>query len=302
MNLVVADDSIQGDAVLALALFDLLKDTRELEYMAHQFHWNITGDKFKSMHDFYEEEYDQLFKDQDEIAEQIRQQGYFVPVIDNIALEGAEYLTANEFEAQLIHYSKRLGKNIELINKVNKLAGDNIAVQDLCARLQGLRSLTMNLKVKSMLNANKGVLNPSANVTASTIVTAGYDKGKFKEIMKESDFFKILREDCGIRAKHFYAINRGLRLAIRVIKEAFEQASIRFFVRKNEGGYIRVELGDKVYIISYTIYDSGKIKVWTRVLKTNMPVNMFDFNMLNLQAKPFGTKLPKGLVPTWMSI
>ena len=155
MNLVVADDSIQGDGALALALFDLLKDTRELEYMAHQFHWNITGDKFKSMHDFYEEEYDQLFKDQDEIAEQIRQQGFFVPVIDNIALEDAEYLTANEFEAQLIHYNNRLGKNIELINKVNKLACDNIAVQDLCARLQGLRSLTVNLKVKAMLNANK---------------------------------------------------------------------------------------------------------------------------------------------------
>ena len=299
-NLVVADASIQGDAALALALFDLLKDTRQLEYMAHQFHWNITGDKFKSMHDFYEEEYDQLFKDQDEIAEQIRQQGFFVPVIDNFVL--SDDFKANEFETQLIHYCNRLGKNIELINKVNDLAKDNIAVQDLCARLQGLRSLTMNLKAKAMLKANEGVLNPEASVVKSAAVTAGFDKGRYKEIDEESKFFKILREDCDIRPKIFYAINKGLRLAIRIVKGTFENASIRYFALKNEGGYIRVELNDKVYIIGYTVYDSGKIKVWTRELKTNVPVNAFDYSMLNMYAKPFGTKMVTGMLPTWMSI
>lgn len=369
MNLVVADTSVQGDATLALALFDLLKSTRTLEYMAHQFHWNITGNKFQSMHEFYGEEYEQLFKDQDEIAEQIRQQGFFVPVIDNFVL--GEEFNNNDFESQLLAYNALLEKNIEIIDKVNDLAKDNIAVQDLCARLKGLRSLTQNLKVKAMLNANGGVLNPEASVVESaklfkegdkvnisgdisngdyncrvsstgvveedqktlnskvrvTIdeidgdrnvsmlvnpkiitlafaeeVTAGFDKGRYKEIDEEPKFFKILREDCGIKAKTFYAVNRGLRLAIRIVKGTFENASIRYFALKGKGGYIRVELNDKVYIIGYTVYESGKIKVWTRELKSAVPVNSFDYDMLNMYAKPFGTKMVTGMLPTWMSI
>jgi len=298
-KLIVADASVGGDSDLALSLFDVLVSTRKLEYLAHQYHWNIVGKEFKRMHSFYEEEYDQLFKDQDEIAEQIRQLGFFVPVIDNFVLP--EEFKASDYEAQLIAYGNALEANIELLNKADSLAKDNIAIQDMCARLCGLRSLTLNLKVKAMLKTNTNPLEVS-EATASTVVTASYDKGKYKEIAKESDFFKILRKDCGIKAKNFYAINRGMRLAVRVIKETFEQASIRFFALKGEGGYIRVELGDKVYIVSYSIYESGKIKVWTRVLKANTPVNRFDFNMLNLQAKPFGTKLQSGMMPIWLSI
>lgn len=700
-NLVVADATLGNDSVLAMALFDLLRNTRELEYMAHQFHWNIVGVKFNTMHEFYEEEYKQLFEDQDEIAEQIRQQGFFVPVINNVLLE--ENYSASGFEEQLIAYSGKLTQNIALIDKVNDLAKNEIAVQDLCARLKGLRGLSLNLKVKAMLGANKMSLEPSeANVvesaaketpllerilhswaskkgykvnkwnhgmniqfdilpsnfnqttdkeyenavifviqidekdrvarvktnsfgdslcnlnldaigtastrklnsifdsfipvtdywgclvykpyptfrkiqtdrkiakeTASAVkagslnetdvdtflreynikarkskdnkdsiwstkeveihynekdktvsmrtkrvkytnirtkqqledafkrlfveavnskataaakelfkegdrvnisgdisngdyncrvsstgiveenqktssskvrvtideidgdkkvsmlvnpsivtlasaekvtarpkhkirkandeytfvkklaesmdfesdgicrwernyhkagepavymefyywdenpsdenklviyvinadnndsefeyiinertmktltkeklessirnvyegkeaikVTAGFDKGRYKEINKESDFFKMLRDDCGIRNKNFYTINKGLRLALNIIKGTFEEASIRYFLLKNVGGYIRVELNDKVYIVGYTIYDTGKIKVWTKELKSAVPVNSFDYSMLNSYAK-IGTKLVRGMLPTWLSV
>lgn len=300
MNLVVADATLGNDSALATALFDLLKNTRELEYMAHQFHWNIVGVKFNTMHEFYEEEYKQLFEDQDEIAEQIRQQGFFVPVINNVLLE--ENYSASGFEEQLIAYSGKLTQNIELIDKANDLAKNEIAVQDLCARLKGLRSLSLNLKVKAMLGANKMSLESSEATASAEKVTAGFDKGRYKEIDEESKFFKILKNDCDIRPKNFYAINKGLRLAIKVIKGTFEDASIRFFALKNKGGYVRVELKDNVYIVGYTIYESGKIKVWTRELKTNVPVNSFDYDMLSMYAKPFGTKMIRGLVPTWMSI
>lgn len=569
MNLVVADATLGNDSALATALFDLLKNTRELEYMAHQFHWNIVGVKFNTMHEFYEEEYKQLFEDQDEIAEQIRQQGFFVPAINNVVLE--ENYSASGFEEQLINYSGKLSQNMALIDKVNDLANNEIAVQDLCARLRGLRGLSLNLKVRAMLGGNKMSLEPSeataatmykvefkdihsnreeekfinlkdanarykelksrcgkggdiewvekpvkyttnqtyksnvkvdsksaneikealkkpgimreddttrftakfangyemdikccgandetawteailyddkgnevrvsdvddeyfkeweieddngnkyiAKVTATasavtagkldiakidkflsnlakkykvatiekgrdfgtnpttsfdwhlykysrikpsgmdntkmdviynagditisahkgdtgngnikqkakihsvktleryaeefakwafsdnnSAVTAGFDKGRYKEIDEESKFFKVLKDDCNIRAKNFYAINKGLRLAIKVIKGTFEDASIRFFALKNKGGYVRVELKDKVYIVGYTIYESGKIKVWTRELKSNVPVNSFDYDMLNMYAKPFGTKMVTGMLPTWMSI
>lgn len=396
MNLVIADATLGNDSALAMALFDLLRNTRELEYMAHQFHWNIVGVKFNTMHEFYEEEYKQLFEDQDEIAEQIRQQGFFVPAINNVVLE--ENYSASGFEEQLINYSGKLAQNIALIDKVNDLAKNEIAVQDLCARLRGLRGLSLNLKVRAMLGGNKMSLEPSEATASATdlvisegdekelkklgfevhhneeageddtvirynddgtidmidrkngrirlltasgkralmaskykgkkfnnieqvikylkttnsfvqntkatadAVTAGFDKGHYKEIDEESKFFKILKNDCDIRAKNFYAINKGLRLAIKVIKGTFEDASIRFFALKNKGGYVRVELKDKVYIVGYTIYESGKIKVWTRELKSNVPVNSFDYDMLNMYAKPFGTKMITGMLPTWMSI
>ena len=196
-------------------------------------------------------------------------------------------------------YKKLLEHNIELANKAMEEATkvNDRDTEDVLVGLSKNRSKSLYF-VKSLLGGDC-----KDEVTASTEITAGYDKLKFKEIKERPDFFKQLKENCGITYSNFKTVNRGLRLAIKVIEEKYPEASIRFFLKKGSDGYIRVELNDNVYIIGYTIYDSGKIKVWTRELKRNIPVNNFDFTMLDLLSHKKGaTKLPPAIMPIWISL
>jgi starvation-inducible DNA-binding protein len=43
------------------------------------YHWNVTGPNFKSLHELFEEHYENLHEAGDEIAERIRSIGYMTP-------------------------------------------------------------------------------------------------------------------------------------------------------------------------------------------------------------------------------
>lgn len=71
-------DAAQRKAV-AEGLSHLLADTFTLYLKTHNFHWNVTGRMFRSLHLMFEEQYQQLFKASDDLAERIRALGHFVP-------------------------------------------------------------------------------------------------------------------------------------------------------------------------------------------------------------------------------
>lgn len=57
----------------------LLADTYTLYLKTHNYHWNVTGPRFRDLHLLFEEQYTELATAVDEIAERIRTLGYPAP-------------------------------------------------------------------------------------------------------------------------------------------------------------------------------------------------------------------------------
>lgn len=75
------DIGIPEDDRLAIAngLSRLLADTYTLYLKTHNFHWNVTGPMFNTLHTMFEEQYTALALAVDEIAERIRALGAAAP-------------------------------------------------------------------------------------------------------------------------------------------------------------------------------------------------------------------------------
>lgn len=64
---------------IADGLSRLLADTYTLYLKTHNFHWNVTGPMFQTLHLMFEEQYTELAAAVDEIAERIRALGAAAP-------------------------------------------------------------------------------------------------------------------------------------------------------------------------------------------------------------------------------
>ena len=64
---------------VAVGLGRLLADSYTLYLKTHNFHWNVTGPDFKTLHVMFEEHYTELATAVDEIAERIRALGALAP-------------------------------------------------------------------------------------------------------------------------------------------------------------------------------------------------------------------------------
>ena len=66
-------------AELTNQLGSLLADTYTLYLKTHNYHWNVTGPLFRSLHLMFEEEYTEMWAAVDDIAERIRSLGEPAP-------------------------------------------------------------------------------------------------------------------------------------------------------------------------------------------------------------------------------
>jgi starvation-inducible DNA-binding protein len=64
---------------IADGLSHLLADTYTLYLKTHNFHWNVTGPMFQTLHTMFEQEYTELATAVDDIAERIRSLGFPAP-------------------------------------------------------------------------------------------------------------------------------------------------------------------------------------------------------------------------------
>src|SRR6516164_8047894 len=64
---------------IAEGLSRLLADTYTLYLKTHNFHWNVTGPMFRTLHLMFEEQYNELALAVDSIAERIRALGFPAP-------------------------------------------------------------------------------------------------------------------------------------------------------------------------------------------------------------------------------
>ena len=64
---------------IANGLSRLLADSFTLYLMTHNFHWNVTGPMFNTLHTMFMEQYTELWNAVDPIAERIRSLGHVAP-------------------------------------------------------------------------------------------------------------------------------------------------------------------------------------------------------------------------------
>lgn len=76
INLGIQDES---RAQIAAGLSRLLADTYTLYLKTHNFHWNVTGPMFNTLHQMFETQYTELALATDLIAERIRALGHVAP-------------------------------------------------------------------------------------------------------------------------------------------------------------------------------------------------------------------------------
>ena len=66
-------------AAIAQGLSRLLADTYTLYLTTHNFHWNVTGTMFNTLHTMFMVQYTELWNAVDPIAERIRALGHVAP-------------------------------------------------------------------------------------------------------------------------------------------------------------------------------------------------------------------------------
>lgn len=64
---------------IAMALSKVQADTYTLYLKTHNFHWNVTGPMFQTLHLMFEQEYNELWLAVDQLAERIRALGLPAP-------------------------------------------------------------------------------------------------------------------------------------------------------------------------------------------------------------------------------
>ncbi len=69
----------QDRAAIAEGLSRVLADTYTLYLTTHNFHWNVTGPHFNSLHAMFMDQYTELWGSTDIIAERIRALGHYAP-------------------------------------------------------------------------------------------------------------------------------------------------------------------------------------------------------------------------------
>lgn len=69
----------QDRAAIAKGLSRLLADTYTLYLTTHNFHWNVTGPMFNTLHAMFMGQYTELWNAVDPIAERIRALGHWAP-------------------------------------------------------------------------------------------------------------------------------------------------------------------------------------------------------------------------------
>jgi starvation-inducible DNA-binding protein len=98
-----------GREGMVSALGTVLADQHVLYVKLRNFHWNLTGPRFNSLHEFFEEQYKALEAAIDETAERIRMLGGVAP---GSMAELTERATLREVAGQLITGDEAIGSLI----------------------------------------------------------------------------------------------------------------------------------------------------------------------------------------------
>jgi len=154
INIGIAEDQREK---IAAGLSRLLADSYTLYLKTHNFHWNVTGPMFSTLHTLFETHYNELALAVDEIAERIRALGVNAPgsykqfaELTSIEEETGTP-TAEEMIKQLIQGQETIARTARSIFPLVDEANDEPSADLLTQRMQAheknawmLRSLIEN--------------------------------------------------------------------------------------------------------------------------------------------------------------
>ena len=129
-------------AAIAQGLSRLLADTYVLYLKTHNFHWNVTGPQFNTLHAMFELQYTELATAVDLIAERIRALGCPAPgsykeYARLSSIEEAEGVpSANQMIAQLVRGQEAVVKTARSIFPAVERANDEPTADLLTQRMQ----------------------------------------------------------------------------------------------------------------------------------------------------------------------
>jgi starvation-inducible DNA-binding protein len=124
------------------ALSRLLADSYTLYLKTHNFHWNVTGPMFTTLHTLFETQYTELALAVDEIAERIRAigapaPGSYAQFADLTGLKEATGVPpAIEMVEQLVHDQVLVGQAARKVIAAAEHAGDQASVDLGVRRIQ----------------------------------------------------------------------------------------------------------------------------------------------------------------------
>jgi starvation-inducible DNA-binding protein len=127
---------------IADGLSRLLADTYTLYLKTHNFHWNVTGPMFQTLHLMFETQYNELALAVDEIAERIRALGYPAPgtYADYVKLssikETAGVPKAEKMIALLVEGQEAVARTARSVFPVVDKASDEPTADLLTQRMQ----------------------------------------------------------------------------------------------------------------------------------------------------------------------
>lgn len=127
---------------IAEGLSRLLADSYTLYLKTHNFHWNVTGPMFSTLHTLFEQQYTELATAVDEIAERIRALGVFAPgsykqysELSSIREETGNP-SASEMIKQLVEGQEAVAKTARSLFSLTEGAHDESTADLLTQRMQ----------------------------------------------------------------------------------------------------------------------------------------------------------------------
>lgn len=140
MKINIGIDEEQRKAI-AHGLSVLLADTYTLYLKTHNYHWNVTGPMFQTLHTLFETQYTELAIAVDDIAERIRALGEFAPgsykeYAKLTSLKEADGIpTAEEMIKDLVKGQEAIAKTARSIVPVADGASDEVTLDLLTQRM-----------------------------------------------------------------------------------------------------------------------------------------------------------------------
>ena len=129
----------QNDVVEALSV--LLASSYTLYLKTHNYHWNVTGPMFQTLHLMFEEQYTELATAVDDLAERIRALGAYAPgsyaayaKLSSIE-ESEDVPRAQEMIQQLIHGHETVAKTARSVFPAAEEGSDEVTADLLTQRM-----------------------------------------------------------------------------------------------------------------------------------------------------------------------
>jgi starvation-inducible DNA-binding protein len=127
---------------IADGLSRVLADTYTLYLKTHNFHWNVTGPMFQTLHLMFMTQYNEIWMAVDTVAERIRALGYPAPgtykefsALTSIK-DSSGTISAKEMIKQLVAGQEAVTRTAREVLPVAEAAGDQPTVDLLSARMQ----------------------------------------------------------------------------------------------------------------------------------------------------------------------